>query len=330
MGIAKVENRAGHNENRFRRLTGEQLAAIRLATEIGDDIRKRHPEVAEEYRRGLTAPKVVARHGFDHQYEVSRQTAINAVRSAIRGYSGQFYEPYHGLIADRSERESLAYAHNQQTGTEEFERKRGIHALTREQKAEAGRKGGLIRGPLSYRLRIGCHAQPPEVLREHCRRIARLGGKAAAVASVVARGMVPYTPATPGRVAENEFVFRMAMDPRYLGPVRANFRKLAEKVNEVFHAGNPRYTRTTLKIALQSHRRHDHLSAESAADPEMSFAEELTRDPAYQLPARMKGVQIARKVNEEYHGGEPVRNSLSIRAAIQRYRRQHVGHTAAG
>ena len=169
---------------------------------------------------------------------------------------------------------------------------------------------------------------PPEVLREHCRRIAPLGGKAGGAASAVARGLVPYTPAAPGRVAEIEFAFLLATDPRYTGPVRANFRKMAEKVNEVFHAGNPHYTRTTLKIALQSYRRRNRSAAESPADPEMSFAEKLTRDPAYQLPARIKGAEIARKVNEEYHGGRPVRNPLTISDAIQRYRRQMAVTTA--
>jgi hypothetical protein len=141
--------------------------------------------------------------------------------------------------------------------------------------------------------------------------------------------MVPYTPAAPGRVAEIEFAFGLATDPRYLGPVRANFKMMAEKVNEVFHAGNPRDTRTTLKIALQRRRRRGRSAAESIADPEMWFAEELARNRAYQLPARMKGAEIARMVNEKYHGGKPVRNSLSIRAAIQRYRRQHEGSSMA-
>ena len=280
MSVTKAENRAGHQEVRSRRITGEQLKAIRLAALIGDDIRKNYPEIAEEYRSGLTAPKLMDRYGFDRRYGVGREVAIDAVRNAIRGYSGYGHEAYDGLIADRSEREDLALAHNRQTGKELYERKCGIHALNREQKAAAGRKGGLIRGPLSYRLRIGCHALPPEVIREHCRRIAPLGGKAGGVASVVAKGMIPYTPATPGRVAEIEFAFRLAVDPRYLGPVRANFRKIAEIVNEVFHAGNLRYTRTTLKIALQSHRRRDRLAAESHADPEMVFAEKLAYDPS--------------------------------------------------
>ena len=326
--VAKAENRAERNGIRGR-LTGQQQAAIRLAAAIGDEIRKSHPEIAEEYRGGLSASELVAGHKFDHRYGVSRQAAIAAVRNAIRGYSGRYHESYRGLIADRSEREDLAAAHNRRTGVEEYERKRGIHGLTREQKIAACRKGGLIRGPLSYRLRIGCHALPPEVVREQCRKIASLGGKAGGVASVVAKGMVPYAPATPDRVGEIEFAFHLAADPLYRGPVRANFGKIAGKVNEMFHAGAARYTRITMKVALQRHRRRQRSLAGSPADPEMSFTDSLARDPAYQFLARIKAEEIVRIVNEEYHGGKPVRNPVSIRAAIQRYRRQHVGSSIA-
>ena len=38
------------------RLTNEQISAIKLAAEIGADIRRSLPEIAEEYRNGLTAP----------------------------------------------------------------------------------------------------------------------------------------------------------------------------------------------------------------------------------------------------------------------------------
>ena len=57
----------------------------------------------------------------------------------------------------------------------------------------------------------------------------------------------------------------------------------------------------------------------------MLFTESLAHDSAYQFPARIKAEEIARKVNQEYHGGKPVRNPVSIRAAIQRYRRQKAG-----
>lgn len=335
--IAKAKNRAEHN-GFHGRLTGQQQAAIRLAAAIGDKIRKSHPEIAEEYRGGLSASELVSRHRFDHRYGVSRQAAIAAVRNAIRGYSGNGYESYQGLVADRSEREDLALAHNRRTGIEVYERKRGIHGFTREQKTEACRKGGLIQGPLSYRLRIGCHALPREVVREQCRKIASLGGKAGGMASVVAQGMVPYAPATPGRIAEIEFASRLAADPLYQSSVRANFGKIAEKVNEVFHAGASHYTRITMKIALQRHRRRQRSPAGWPANPEMSFTDSLARDPAYQFLARINAEEIARRVNEEYHGGKPVRNPLSIRAAIQRYRRQTArpsmapgteGHSAA-
>jgi hypothetical protein len=327
MNITSTEKRAGYKEIRKQRLTRQQLGAMRLAAKVGNHIRDDYPAIAEEYRNWTTAPELVTKYRFDQRYGVGREVAISAVRNAIRGYSGHCHESYNGLIDDKSERENLADAHNRQSGIEEYELKRGIHAMTREQKAAAGRKGGLIGGPLSYRLRIGCHAQSPEALREHCRRIAPLGGKAGGAASVVARGLVPYAPATSGRVGEIEFALHLAADPYYLGPVRANFRKMAEKVNEVFHAGNLRYTRTTLKIAFQSHRRRNRSAVESPMEPEMLFTEKLVGDPVYQLPARIKAAAIAGRVNEEYHGGRPVRNPIGISDIISRYKRPNENST---
>ena len=162
---------------------------------------------------------------------------------------------------------------------------------------------------------------PPEVLREHLRRIAPLGGKSGGVASALARGLIPYAAETADRMSEIEFVSRLATDPRYLGPVRINYRKLSEKVNEAFHFGKPHYTRITLKIALQRFRRRKDTEGDATAESELLFAERLSLDPAYQIPARMKAAKIARKVNAEYHGGKPVRNSVGIRSAISRYRK---------
>lgn len=246
------------------------------------------------------------------------------MRNAFRGYSGPYYRQYTGLITDKTEREHLAIAHNSQTGTDLFKRKLGIHAMTHDQKVECGRKGGLIRGPLSYELRIGCHALPPEVLREHCRRIAPLGGKAGAKASVIARGEVPYTPTTPERLGEMAFAHQLAMDPRYRGPGRVSFKRIAEELNIKFHAGSPHYTRVTLKIALQRERRHSGSNIKPLLDPEISFAKKLAQNPSFQLPARIKAEEIAREVNREYHAGRPVRNSGSIRAAIKRFRKPGV------
>jgi hypothetical protein len=104
---------------------------------------------------------------------------------------------------------------------------------------------------------------PPEALREHLRRIAPFGWKSGGIASVLAKGLIPFAAETADRMSKIEFVSHLA----------------------------------------------------------------LSLDPAYQIPARIKAAKIARKVNEEYHGGTPVRNSLSIRSAISRYwkhRRQNL------
>ena len=205
-------------------------------------------------------------------------------------------------------------------------RKRGIHALTQKHESR-GRPQGRA------------HSRAAELLASDwlplpCRRTFFASTVGKSRHSAVRRAVrLPWWPGAwfhsyrlrLNGVAESEFAFRLATDPRYLGPIRSNFKRIAEKINEVFYDGAPHYTRTSLKIALRSERRRGHSAAESPAAPEISFADELTRNPAYQLPARIKAAEIARKVNEEYHGGRPVRNPFTISDAIQRYRRQSKG-----
>lgn len=318
--LAMVKNREMQIPIFNRHITIQQVSAIRFEAALGNQIKGEYPQFAEEYRSGLTAPKLVEKYAIDKRYGVNARTGIAAVRYAIRGYDGYFHDFYNGLIPTASERTNLASAHNRQTGIEASLQKKGIHALTREQRADCGRKGGLISGPLSYWLRIGCHALSPEILREHCRKIAPLGGKAGGRLSALAQGMVLYVPATLTRCSEMEFAFLLATNPLYLGPVRANFKKIAEKVNEVFEDCSPLYTRTTLKIALQRYRRQARSAGHVGTDPEVLFAAKLASHPAYQLAPRLKAEQIAGKVNDEYHEGRLVRNAMSIRAAIRRHR----------
>ena len=320
--LAMMQNRSTRARSSNRGLTPLQASAITLEAALGDKIRSEIPHLVDGYRAGLTAPKLVEKYGLDRRFGVPSKNAIAAVRNAIRGYNGYFHDSYIGLVPTPAERANLALAHNRQTGIELAQQKKGIHALSSKQKAEIGRKGGLIRGPLSYLLRIGCHALPPEVLREHCRLIAPLGGKAGGRASVLAKGLVPYTPATEARCSEMEFASRLAANRLYLGPVRANFRKIAETINAALKSNQILYTRTTLKIALQRYRRQIRSTGLYAPYSEMWFAEMLTLNPAYQIAPRIKAVQIARTVNDEYHDGQPVRNAVSIRAAITRYRQE--------
>ena len=301
-------------------LTVRQKLAIALAARVGDDIKRRHPEVADHYRGGLTAPRIVVRYDFPGRYGISLRIATTAVRNAIGGYHGLFYPPYEGLIADSSERQRLARQHESQSGLDAYVLKRGVHALTRDQIVACGGMGGAVGGPLTHRLGIGCHGLPPEVLRDHCRRIAPLGGKAGGLASVVSRGLVPFLPASPDRPSELEFIVRLASDPAHRGPIRTDYVKLAAAVNERFHAGRERYTHVTIKTALSTLRRRGQSPDRSLA-PDLAFALDLSGDDVYQLPARVNVVEIARRVNEEYHQGRPVRSGPAVKNALQRHRK---------
>jgi hypothetical protein len=121
-------------------------------------------------------------------------------------------------------------------------------------------------------------------------------------------------------MSELEFVIRLASNPHYQGPVRASFKRIAEEINDVYYGGTPHYTRVTLKIALQRHRRQRRMTDPSLAELDLTFAYRLTLTPVYQIAARVKAVEIAREVNEEYHEGKPVRSAMSITAAIRRQR----------
>ena len=101
--VSRGEDRTGRNQTQGGRLTNGHRAASRLAAEIGDDIRRTCPQVAEEYRNGRTVSELVLRYGFDRHYRVSRETAAAAVGNAIGGYSGRNHAPYHGLVGERCE-----------------------------------------------------------------------------------------------------------------------------------------------------------------------------------------------------------------------------------
>jgi hypothetical protein len=54
------------------RLAALQCAAIRLAAIIGDDIQENYPDIAMEYRSGVTAPQLVVAYEFDRRYGANR------------------------------------------------------------------------------------------------------------------------------------------------------------------------------------------------------------------------------------------------------------------
>jgi len=204
--VAKAENRA--EAQRDSRPADRQTAG---GDSAGSSDRRRASEkssgkIAEEYRSGLTGFGVGdQRHGFDSfGMEWSRRTAVAAVRAAIRGLllataMSPTRRTDRGQIRTREPgARSQPADGDRRVPTEHADSRTDSPS---ESKAEACRKGGLIRGPLSYRhFGIGCHALPPEVVREQCRRIASLGGQGGRRGFRGGQGQWSHTgPATPGR-----------------------------------------------------------------------------------------------------------------------------------
>ena len=65
-------------------LTPEQLAVIKLSRKIGSQIATYYPEIAEDYRAGLTHKKITEKYGFMSEYSpLTFRTAVRAVGCAL-------------------------------------------------------------------------------------------------------------------------------------------------------------------------------------------------------------------------------------------------------
>ena|ERR1035437_9381078 len=65
-----------------------QFAAVICAVRLGENLQKQFPEVAIDYKSGLSYSKIVKKYKIDEANMLSFRTAINAVYFAVRGYRG--------------------------------------------------------------------------------------------------------------------------------------------------------------------------------------------------------------------------------------------------
>ncbi|MCH7568640.1 MAG: hypothetical protein IIA87_04425 [Nanoarchaeota archaeon] len=105
----------------FAELSDSQKAAIRFSLQLGMEVQKAFPDIAENYRNGMSHSKLVETHDIQGTFGVSKSTAMEAVRRAIVGYDGSIdiardVPPYVGLITDSSELEKIAREHSVEAG----------------------------------------------------------------------------------------------------------------------------------------------------------------------------------------------------------------------
>ena len=110
--------------------------------------------------------------------------------------------------------------------------------------------------------------------------------------------------------------------------------KIANRLNELYHAGEEIRTPSRVNSALHKHKLSEGIKTKSqihwfevgdeiregvyCAIDEKTFASDLSNRPDFRSGQRISNVKIADKLNELYHAGEEVRSASTVHAALRR------------
>jgi len=181
----------------YSEFTEKQCGAVILAIRLGKDAQDMFPAMADDYRNGFSARKIVEKYKIKEIFGVEEGVARTIVYNALGGYEGNFvsskHRAYPGLIEDKEEFKRLAKRNN----------------------SESGRKSGLKQ----FKLKKGIHAQTPRDRLE-------LGSFI-----TIAKGRVPYTE------EEFLDIYKLAHTPEFKMGTRIKAEKIAKAVNNKYHKG---------------------------------------------------------------------------------------------
>lgn len=220
-------------------LNVSQLRAIKKAACLGRILQDNLPGIAQDYRDGLSQPKIAEKYDIMGKYHVGENTARNAVAFALRGHDNNSgIESYPGLIPDKDELSKLGLEHQvaaianaltpevrKNSGKKAYKQGLGIHARTHEQRIKDSRKGGVVARDSNY----GFHALTPKQKLINQRN------------AIIASGKTLWTTEEKNRVLE------LKVHPDYQsGKKGPCYKKIADKVNEEFHNGKEVRTRSSI------------------------------------------------------------------------------------
>ncbi|MEK6859019.1 MAG: hypothetical protein AABX53_03875 [Nanoarchaeota archaeon] len=124
-----------------------QVGGIRKSINLGREWQETHPEIAILFRGGKTAPEIVRELNLAEEHSITPKTASVAVYKYLKGHDGRFDIPAYEGALPREEvsrmLETNRSLNGRRNGTRGLSEKKGIFGLTKNQKKEAGRKGGL-------------------------------------------------------------------------------------------------------------------------------------------------------------------------------------------
>ena len=133
-------------------LDDKQKAAIRLSLGLGRIVQIKFPEIADDYRRGMTQDEILEKYNIRQIFSLTNiNTARMVISSALRGYDGRMSQvtnvaPYPGLIADSAELVVLAKDHRVAGIIKQMDDQKGIHGQTGEDHKRIGRLGAKAIG----------------------------------------------------------------------------------------------------------------------------------------------------------------------------------------
>lgn len=207
-----------------------RYAGMVLSLKLARELLPRASEIASRYRSGNSYEQIADELFPENPY---RQVLYSALRKVLHGHSGEIgVEDFEGAIP-KEELYELERMHKAHNGSRLYLEGRGIHRLTREERAQAGRVGGRISGSKSLEERKGIHALTKEERAENSRRLHQ------------SRGLTLWTD------EELRTADIYAQTPEY----KRDFSSLANRINVEYHDGQEVRDAGTLRSALARYRR---------------------------------------------------------------------------
>jgi len=164
----------------FKRLNAIHLSN-RMATKIARDL----PQIMEDYKQGHSLTKILNKYSLESTYGLVRSVARSALSKALTM-----------LIENEEERKELNLNHKANCGYSNLIQGKGIFSLSEERKKEASQKAGNI----AFKMKKGIHALSSEERSRFGKLHYKLGlGKMSnekraimSRKSTISRGYVPW------------------------------------------------------------------------------------------------------------------------------------------
>jgi len=220
-----------------------QLRAIKRAARLGRTLQTDFPEIAQDYREGLSKPKIVKKYSLKEKYGVGENIAQNAIAFALRGHGNNLgVKAYQGLIPDRAELARLGLEHQvdamanaltkeerKKNGENLYNQRLGIHALTHKERIINSTAGGKASRDSKSGFHAFTHKQKLEQQRD----------------AMIASGKTPWT------TKEKNRTLKLTKHPDYQSGKRGPcYRKIADQINLEFHNNQGIRTRGSINYLL--------------------------------------------------------------------------------